>query len=163
MRKTIISLALVLTGSPMYADAITDGISTAGDAVYGYTSYVQALGFVLACVIGIAGAFAVYYAIVNNEQKVRKRILSWGGACVAMLCMTIALPKFFDYQEGASNNGALADAGTFIGDGIGRHVGGDRYGLINTEIPDLSDPRWQRDPIYDRWIFPPRRRYLGEE
>ena len=78
-----------------FADSITDGLGMAGDTFYSYTPYVQTLGFVLACIIGIAGAFAIYYAIANNDRNVKKRILAWGGSCIAMLCMTIALPKFF--------------------------------------------------------------------
>ena len=34
-------IASVFLASPIYADAITDGISSAGDAVYSYTTYVQ--------------------------------------------------------------------------------------------------------------------------
>ena len=38
--------ALLLTGHA-FADSITNGIGTAGDAIYSYTPYVQALGYVL--------------------------------------------------------------------------------------------------------------------
>ena len=90
--------ALLLTGHA-FADSITDSIGTAGDAIYSYTPYVQALGYVLASIIGIIASFVIYYAIANNERDVKKRILTWGGACVTMLSMTIALPNFFDYQK----------------------------------------------------------------
>jgi hypothetical protein len=157
MKKIFTLAASALMASPIYADAITDGISTAGDAVYGYTSFVQALGYVLACVIGIVGAFVIYHAIVNNEPNIRKRILMWGGGCVTMLCMSIALPQFFDYQEGLGGS-TLADNGIGNGSGgFGRFVGGDDYGRLIIDIPDLGDPRWRPDPIYDRRIFPPRR------
>ena len=151
---------LALSASPMFADSITDGISSAGDAAYSYTPYVQAIGFVLACIIGIVGAFSIYYAIANNAPDVRKRILTCGGGCLAMLCMTIALPKFFDYQEGLGSN-ALADNTIGDGRGFGRFVGGDDYGRLIIDIPDLSDPRWRPDPIYGRRIFPPRPRRLN--
>lgn len=82
----------------------------------------------------------------------------WGGGCVTMLCMTIALPKFFDYQEGLSGS-TLADGGGGSG-GFHRFVGGDDYGRLIIDIPDLSDPRWRPDPIYDRRILPPRRPVL---
>lgn len=81
--------ALLLTGHA-FADSITDGIGTAGDAIYSYTPYVQALGYVLAGIIGIIASFVIYYVIANNERDVKKRILTWGGACVTMLSMTIA-------------------------------------------------------------------------
>lgn len=79
----------------------------------------------------------------------------WGGGCVTMLCMTIALPKFFDYQEGLSGS-TLADGGGGSG-GFHRFVGGDDYGRLIIDIPDLSDPRWRPDPIYDRRILPPKK------
>ena len=65
-----------------FADSITDGLGMAGDTFYSYTPYVQTLGFVLACIIGIAGAFAIYYAIANNDRNVKKRILAWTTASV---------------------------------------------------------------------------------
>ena len=104
MKKTLTLIMSAFLTLPIYADAITDGISDAGDAVYGYTPYVQALGYVLACIVGIIGAFVIYHAIVNNEQNIRKRLLMWGGGCVTMLCMTIALPQFFNYQEGLAGS-----------------------------------------------------------
>lgn len=93
MRKTLTVIGASLFASHAFADSITDGIGTAGDAIYSYTPYVQALGYVLASIIGIVAAFVIYYAIANNDRNVKKRILTWGGGCVAMLCMTIALPS----------------------------------------------------------------------
>lgn len=159
MKKIFLCMMLAMSASPMFADSVTDGISTAGDAAYSYTPYVQAIGFVLACIIGLVGAFSIYYAIANNAPDVRKRILTWGGGCLTMLCMTIALPKFFNYQEGLGSN-ALADNSIGDGRGFGRFVGGDDYGRLIIDIPDLSDPRWQPDPTYGRRIFPPRPRRL---
>ena len=60
MKKIFMLMSSVFLASPIYADAITDGISTAGDAVFSYTSYVQAFGYVLSCIIGIVGAFVIY-------------------------------------------------------------------------------------------------------
>jgi hypothetical protein len=157
MKKIFISIVSASLVSPMYADAITDGISSAGDAVYGYTTYVQAIGFVIAAVVGMIGAYSIYFAMMNNAPDIRKRILTWGGGCVTMLCMSIALPKFFDYQEGLSsgsgNSGGLADMS-------GKFIGGDKYGQLIAEIPDLSDPRWKIDPTYTIGkprIFPKKR------
>ena len=151
MKKCFSFIALASLWSPIYADAITDGIANAGDAAYSYTPYVQAVGFVLACVTGIVGAFVIYFAMASNAQDVKKRILTWGGSCVAMLCMSIALPGFFNYQEGLGGD-ALVDAGT--GSGTGRFTGGDNYGRLITEIPDLDDPRWQPDSIFERRLVP---------
>jgi len=156
MKKTISLISSAFLASPIYADAITEGISDAGDAVYGYTPYIQAFGYVLACVVGIVGAFVIYHAIINNEPDIRKRLLMWGGGCVTMLCMTIALPHFFSFEEGFGS-GTLADGGTGHGSGgFGRFVGGDDYGRLIVDIPDLSDPHWFPDPTYDRRILPPR-------
>ena len=41
MKKIFMLISSVFLASPIYADAITDGISTAGDAVFSYTSYVH--------------------------------------------------------------------------------------------------------------------------
>lgn len=159
MKKIFSFITMTSLWSPIYADAITDGISNAGDAAYSYTPYVQAIAFVLACVMGIVGAFVIYYAIANDAPDVKKRILTWVGSCMTMLCMAIALPGFFDYQEGLGS-GALADAG--IGSGSGRFTGGDNYGRIITEIPDPDDPRWRPDPNFGRHILPYRPRQLGD-
>ena len=96
MKKIFMLIASVFLASPIYADAITDGISSAGDAVYSYTTYVQALGYVLASIIGIVGAFVIYYAIVNTEQNIRKRHMMWAGGRVTTLCTTIASPRLYN-------------------------------------------------------------------
>lgn len=144
MKRALSIIGVLSLSSHVFADSLTDGLSIAGDNIYSYTPYVQTLGFVLASVIGIVGAFAVYYAIINDDVNVKKRILTWGGSCVTMLCMTIALPRFFNYQEsgiGTGNSGS-------IGDFTGHFVGGDRWGKINTTIPDLNDPAWKLDERY---------------
>lgn len=152
MKRTLSIIGVLSLSTHVFADSITDGIAIAGDSIYSYTPYVQMLGFVLASIIGVVGAFAVYYAIINNDVNVKKKILTWGGSCVTMLCMTIALPNFFDFQESgiaSSGNGSL-------GDYTGHFVGGDRWGKINTSIPDLSDPVWKLDDRYIR-----RNNYTG--
>ena len=102
MKKVFSFIAMASLWSPIYADAITDGISNAGDAAYSYTPYVQAIAFVLACVMGIVGAFVIYYAIANNAPDVKKRILTWGGSCMTMLCMAYTGPKKDDTEEGTA-------------------------------------------------------------
>lgn len=146
----LVVTAMMLSASPIYADSITDGIGDASDAVYGYTPIIQALGYALASIIGLVGAFVVYNAIQNNERGIMKRILRWGGGAVAMVCMTIALPQFFNYQE----RGLYADV-SGPGTGTGGMAGGDRWGTINPAIPNLRDPIWRPD---DRFIITPIKR-----
>lgn len=141
----MVMTAMMLSASPIYADSITDGIGSAGDAVYSYTPIIQALGYALAAIVGLVGAFAVYYAIQNNERDIQKRILRWGGGTIAMVCMTIALPQFFSYQE----SGLLADnSGSGTTSGTGTMTGGDRYGQLDTTIPSINDGRWIPDGRY---------------
>ena len=145
MKKTLLFLSFIPLAVSAQADDNTDGISIAGDQVYSYTPYVQTLGFVLSAIIGLVGAFSIYLAYINNAQNIRKKVLTWGCGSLAMLCMTLALPEFFDYQE----SGLLADAGTGTG-GTGNYAGGDKYGQLDTTIPDMSDPRWQDDPRFQQ-------------
>lgn len=101
-------------------------------------------------IIGIVAAFVIYYAIANNDRNVKKRILTWGGGCVAMLCMTIALPKFFDYQE----SGLLAGNTNSSGGSSGDFAGGDRWGKIDITIPDINNPIWRPDHRFDPILRP---------
>lgn len=141
MRKTLFLFTAMAMANHAFADGVSDGLGMAGDTFYSYTPYIQTLGFVLTCIIGIVGAFAIYYAIVNDERNVKKRILAWGGSCIAMLCMTIALPKLFNYQE----TGLLADGSGAMAGSTGQFAGGDRWGRIDVSIPGLDDPVWMPD------------------
>jgi len=107
----MVMTAMMLSASPIYADSITDGIGSAGDAVYSYTP--------------------------------------------VMVCMTIALPQFFNYQE----SGLLADNSGSGTTGTGSMAGGDRWGTIDPTIPNLRDPIWSLD---DRFIIRPRRPIILE-
>ena len=145
MKKIFLLITIAFCGLPTFADDITDGISIAGDHVYAYTPYVQTLGYVLAAIIGIAGAFSVYLAYINNAPNIRKRMITWGCSSMAMLCMTIALPQFFAYQE----SGLQATTfGSTTGKGSGSQAGGDTYSTIDTSIPGLDDSRWSPDDRY---------------
>ena len=145
MRKTFLLLTLLPLAASAQADAITDGISIAGDQVYSYTPYVQTLGYVLAAIIGLVGAFSIYLGYINNAPDIRKRVLMWGGGSLAMLCMTIGLPQFFNYQE----SGLLADASSSMTTGgSGSQAGGDTYSTIDTSIPGMGDSRWTNDERY---------------
>ena len=146
MRKTFLFVGTVLLSQSVFADSITDGIGAAGDAIYSYTPYVQYICYILAGVIGIVGAYSVYYAIANEARDIQKRIIRWGGGCLTMLCMSIALPSFFNYQQsGTLSGGGNGGMGTGTGD---RFIGGDHYSELLVDIPVMSDPRWQLDPRY---------------
>ena len=85
MRKTLFLFTSMTMANHAFADGVSDGLGMAGDTFYSYTPYIQTLGFVLTCIIGIIGAFAIYYAIVNDDRNVKKRILAWGGSCIAKI------------------------------------------------------------------------------
>ena len=146
MRKITLLLFTALTTTHAFADNITDGIAISGDHVYSYTPYVQGIGYVLAAIIGLVGAFSVYTAYIRQSPDVGKRALSWGMGSLAMLCMTIALPQFFKYEEsGFGGNGTTL---AMNGSTSGSMTGGDKYGNIDTSIPNLSDERWIVDADY---------------
>ena len=63
MRKTLFLFTAMAMANHAFADGVSDGLGMAGDTFYSYTPYIQTLGFVLTCIIGIVGAFAIYYAI----------------------------------------------------------------------------------------------------
>lgn len=154
MKKIFVLMGLVLSTRPIFADSITDAMSMAGDEVYSYTPVVQVLCLIIVCIIGIVGAFSIYSSIANHEPGIQKKILRWGTGSLAMVCMTLALPKFFNYQEGAGGAGGSTDGGLTDLSGWHRGNGGTTIpgGTIITVIPDLSDSRWTLDPTYFRPI-----------
>ena len=142
MRKLFTLIIAIIATAPTYADNITDGLSISGDHIYSYTPVVQTLCLVLASIIGVVGAFSVYTSYINNHPNMSKKVLTWGGSCLTMLCMTLALPTFFEYQEsGLGGSGSTSGGGT----GDGTFAGGDSYGRLDPTIPDLSDSRWVID------------------
>lgn len=126
------------------ADSITDGLGWAGDSIYGYIPYVQAIGFVLSAIVGTIGAFAIYYAIIKDDRNAKNKIIYWGTGTIACLTMSISLPNFFAYQESGYSGieGGMAD---------GSMAGGDNYGTIMTEIPSITSSSWAPDIRY--WTF----------
>lgn len=138
------SVALLCVSATARADSIYDGISDAGNAIYGYLPFVQSLGYTLTCIIGLLGAFVIFYRIQNADRNIKKSILAWGGSALAMLCMTIAHPEFFGYEGSGSGSGGGMEGVS----GDGSLAGGDTYGKIDTEIPGLTDTRWTYDSRY---------------
>lgn len=142
MKRTIYILVAFTFTLPTKADSIIDGISIAGDSIYGYTSYVQILGLIISVIVGLIGAFSIFYAIQKDDPNVKKKLIIWGASTVGCLTMTLSIPNFFGYQE----SGLTSEVGSHFGDGT--HAGGDTYGTIITRIPPLSDPSWYPNGIY---------------
>ena len=66
-----------------FADAGTSGISDAADGVVTYMPYVRALCYVIAAIIAVVGALAVYYTMQTNPQNTAKRMtMTVGGEYV---------------------------------------------------------------------------------
>jgi len=142
--RTILALsAYIFVTMPIRADSISNGMSDAGNAIYGYLPLVQALGYAITCIVGLIGAFVIYQKFHSSAPDIQKHILYWGGSAITMLCMTIALPQFFGY------NGSDGASGGYTGTGGGTgQTGGDNYGTIVTDIPGLTDSRWVADGNY---------------
>lgn len=145
MRKIFLFAFALIVTAPTYADNITDGLAISGDQIYGYSAVVQTICLVLACVIGVVGAFSVYTSFINNDANMRKKVLTWGGSCLTMLCMSFALPSFFAYEESGPGGGSTTKGGLT---GKGEFAGGDTYGTIIPIIPGIDNPIWRPDDRY---------------
>ena len=69
----MVMTAMMLSASPIYADSITDGIGSAGDAVYSYTPIIQALGYALAAIVGLLAQ--VLWLVVTDGGKLTQLFL----------------------------------------------------------------------------------------
>lgn len=150
--KKLFILILMLFPTIAFADTVTDGMGIAGDSIYKYTPVVRSLCYTIACIIGIISAFSIYYAIQNNDPNTKKKIITYGGSCITMVCMAIALPQFFNYQESgliAGNQGGVDSNGS-----NGNFAGGDNYDDIITDIPSLDNPNWRPDPQFPSISIP---------
>lgn len=145
MKKLTFTLIAALSAVPSFADNISDGLSISGDHVYSYTPIAQALGYAIAAVIGLIGAYVVYLAYINNSPDIRKKVTTWGCSCLAMLSMIIGLPQFFNYQESGFGGNGVVNGGS---GGSGNYAGGDNYGKLDPSIPDIGDKRWMADAGY---------------
>lgn len=158
-RKVVIVTSMMMFASSAFAD--TGGIQALSNATGGigtYMPYVRGVCYVIAAIIAVVGAMAVYSSMVLNPQRTTKRISMTVGSCMTFVMMAIALPQFFGYDASgsliASNGG-----GTGSGGGSGLHAKGpadfqdpgdfqDDFqefngGTILTDIPDLGDSRWE--------------------
>lgn len=71
------------------------GIGQAATTISEYKDPVQKLIYAIAAVIGIVGAFNVYFKMQNGDQDVKKTIMMTLGGCVALVCLAQCIPLFF--------------------------------------------------------------------
>ena len=64
MKKNLLFVIIVLSTSVAYADTGASGISDAAGGVATYMPYVRALCYVIAAIIAIVGAVAVYIGML---------------------------------------------------------------------------------------------------
>lgn len=91
----LIAFGFVCTIAKAQTDAGSGAISTAAQTISRYQEPVQKLMYAIAAVIGIIGAFSVYFKMQNGDQDVKKTIMLTIGGCVAFIAMSEALPMFF--------------------------------------------------------------------
>ena len=92
-----------------FADAGTSGISDAADGVVTYMPYVRALCYVIAAIIAVVGALAVYYTMQTNPQNTAKRMTMTVGGALTFVCLSLALPQFFGIDGSISQSGIITD------------------------------------------------------
>ena len=91
----LIAFGFVCTIANAQTDAGSGAISTAAQTIRRYQQPVQNLMYAIAAVIGIVGAFSVYFKMQNGDQDVKKTIMMTVGGCIAMVALATALPAFF--------------------------------------------------------------------
>ena len=151
MKKNLLSFIFLLSTSVAFADTGTSGIGDAADGVITYMPYVRALCYVIAAVIAVIGAFAVYYTMQTNPQNTSKRIFLTAGGALTFVCLSLALPQFFGIDGSMSGSGS--SSGSYISGTSGNSNGflaSDQGGIsrsgIITEIPSFADERWVHFP-----------------
>jgi len=91
----LFAFGFVCTLAKAQTDAGSGAISTAAQTIRKYQQPVQNLMYAIAAVIGIVGAFSVYFKMQNGDQDVKKTIMMTVGGCIAMVALATALPAFF--------------------------------------------------------------------
>lgn len=91
----LIAFGFVCTIAKAQTDAGSGAISTAAQTISRYQEPVQKLMYAIAAVIGIIGAFSVYFKMQNGDTDVKKTIMMTVGGCIAMVALATALPAFF--------------------------------------------------------------------
>ena len=151
MKKHLLLYLFLLTASVASADTGATGIGEAADGVVSYMPYVRALCYVIAALIAVVGAVAVYYSMHTNPQNTSKRIAMTAGGALTFVCLSLALPQFFGIDGsttgGGSSSGSSTSKGTtqFTSNGTSFLVsdeGGISKSGIQVSIPELNDGAW---------------------
>ena len=136
-----------------FADAGTSGISDAADGVVTYMPYVRALCYVIAAIIAVVGALAVYYTMQTNPQNTAKRMTMTVGGALTFVCLSLALPQFFGVDGSTSGGGSSTGSGSSTSGTSGSSNGflaSDKGGIsqsgIITTVPTLADRNWVHFP-----------------
>ncbi len=152
MKKIVLFAITVLTTTVASAETGTSGISDAADGVVTYMPYVRALCYVIAAIIAVVGAVAVYYTMQTSPQNTSKRIFMTAGSAFTFVCLSLALPQFFGIDGnmsgggiGSAGSGTSGTSGTGTGFLASDQGGISRSGII-TEIPSYADERWVHFP-----------------
>ena len=96
-RSLLVAVGFLMACSAFAAgnNAGVSGISQAATTISEYRDPVQKLIYAIAAVIGIVGAFNVYFKMQNGDQDVKKTIMMTLGGCVALFCLAQCIPLFF--------------------------------------------------------------------
>lgn len=151
MKKIFLLFIVCLTTTVASADTGSSAISDAADGVVTYMPYVRALCYVIAAIIAVVGAVAVYYTMQTSPQNTSKRIFMTAGSALTFVCLSLALPQFFGIDGNMSGGGGSSGSGTSGTSGTGTgFLASDQGGIsrsgIITEIPSFADERWVHFP-----------------
>ena len=151
MKKIFLLFIVCLTTTVASADTGSSANSDASDGVVTYMPYVRALCYIIAAIIAVVGAVAVYYTMQTSPQNTSKRIFMTAGSALTFVCLSLALPQFFGIDgnmsggSGSSGSGTSGTSGTGTGFLASDQGGISRSGII-TEIPSFADERWVHFP-----------------
>ena len=73
----------------------TNALTTVAEEIAKYVPIMVKLCYAIAGVVAIVGAISVYFAMNNEEQDVKKKIMMVVGACIFLIAAAQALPLFF--------------------------------------------------------------------
>ena len=165
MKKIVLFAITVLTTTVASAETGTSGISDAADGVVTYMPYVRALCYVIAAIIAIVGAVAVYYSMQTSPQNTTKGIVMTAGGALTFVCLSLALPQFFgidDSVSGGSSSNRTSSIGTrqYTSNGTSFLVsdeGGISQTGIQVSIPELNDNHphavfWYKQPRLCKYL-----------
>lgn len=149
MKKLILFAIILLSTSVASADTGASGISGAADGIVTYVPYMRALCYVIAAVIGIVGAVAVYGSMQTSPQNTSRRIFMTAGGALTFVSLSLALPQFFGVDDsilgGSSSNGSSKGTMQYTSNGTSFLVsdeGGISQSGIQVSIPELNDGAW---------------------